>query len=135
MWHSSGVSTIHGKYKNGNEICLSQLFTYLGPVCLQNREISKSMNKKISKKLFWHKINVRSWFLVVLFPKYVNNLLRQISLPFLYFPWIVETPELCHKKWPDFYLKSSPSISVNEIKEISNTDAMDYPVKVNNDLI
>ena len=46
-------------------------------------------------------------------PKYVNKWLKQISLPFLYSPWIVETPELCYKKWPDFYLKLSRSISVN----------------------
>ena len=45
-------------------------------------------------------------------PKYVNKWLKQISLPFLYSPWIVETPELCYKKWPDFYLKLSRSISV-----------------------
>ena len=32
---------------------------------------------------------------------------------------IVETPELCHKKWPDFYLKSTPSISVNYIMLIN----------------
>merc|ERR1739836_169623 len=30
-----GILPIHGEYKNGNEICLSHLFTYLGPVCLQ----------------------------------------------------------------------------------------------------
>ena len=72
MGHSSGVSTMNGEYKNVNEICSSHLFTYLGPVCLQNREIAK----------------------------------------FFYFPWIVETPELCHKKWPDFHSKSSPTISV-----------------------
>ena len=46
-------------------------------------------------------------------PRYVNKWLKQISLPFLYSPWIVETPELCYKKWPDFYLKLSRSISVN----------------------
>ena len=45
-------------------------------------------------------------------PRYVNKWLKQISLPFLYSPWIVETHELCHKKWPDFYLKLSRSISV-----------------------
>ena len=45
-------------------------------------------------------------------PRYVNKWLKQISLPFLYSPWIVETPELCYKKWPDFYLKLSRSISV-----------------------
>ena len=31
----------------------------------------------------------------------------------MYSPLIVETPELCHKKWLDFYLKLSRSISVN----------------------
>ena len=30
---------------------------------------------------------------------------------------IVETPELCHKKWPDFYLKLSPSISVKAVAQ------------------
>ena len=48
-------------------------------------------------------------------PRYVNKWLKQISLPFLYSPWIVETPELCYKKWPDFYLKLSRSISVNTL--------------------
>ena len=47
-------------------------------------------------------------------PKYVNKWLEQISLTFLYSPFIVETPELCPKKWPDFYLKLSRSISVKE---------------------
>ena len=32
---------------------------------------------------------------------------------------IVETPEQCHKKLPDFYLKSAPSISVNYIMLIN----------------
>ena len=36
-------------------------------------------------------------------------------MTFLYSPLIVETPELCHKKWPDFYLKLSRSISVKSI--------------------
>ena len=49
-------------------------------------------------------------------PRYVNKWLKQISLPFLYSPWIVETPELCYKKWPDFYLKLSRSISVKPRK-------------------
>ena len=47
--------------------------------------------------------------------RYVNKWLKQISLTFLYSPWIVETPELCYKKWPDFYLKLSRSISVNAL--------------------
>ena len=57
-------------------------------------------------------------------PKYVNKWLKQISLPFLYSPWIVETPELCHKKWPDFYLKLSRSISV-KLADLFSSKLMD----------